>query len=507
MGAGARVDEGEHRPASVAPDSIRRNTAFALLTQFTTSALTAALTLYLVRALGPKGYGTFALAIAVAGLLDVPSDLGISSSAARFIAERRGDRLAVARVVAITLRLKLVLGAGMAIALFALAGPIASAYASSALAWPLRGAAIALFFQSMFLATMGFFTALGRIAFNLRLVFAEGAIETTTSVAFVALGGGAAGAAFGRAIGYCIAAALALAVVIRLLGRRAIVAQPRSRSETRQLVRYAGVMVIVGGAFQIFSQIDQLLIGAFLSAGSVGLFSAPLRLTTFLGYLGAAISAGVAPRLARSAGEVPNVQAFLQGARLVAIVQAAITAAIIPWARPIVDVVLGRGYGESAIVLQALGPYIYLLGFGPLVSIATNYLGEARRRIPVAISTVVVNLVIDLILIPRIGIVAGAIGTSAAYALYAPAHLLIVRRALAFPLRPIALSIARSLAAGAAAAGVLAMFGTSRLTPVDWTAGSVAGLATFVAVLLLTREVSTRELLLVGAFAHRLFER
>ncbi len=180
---------------------------------------------------------------------------------------------------------------------------------------------------------------------------------------------------------------------------------------------------------------------------------------------------------------------------------------VVTWAEPIVDLLLGTRFGESASVLRALGPYIYLLGFGPLVSVGATYLGEARRRIPVTIATLFVNILIDVILIPRIGIVAGAIGTSAAYGLYAPAHLLIVQRALGFRLRPIAASIARSVAAAGAAAGVLAGFGTSELSPLEWVLGAGAGLAAFVAVLLLTREVSVRELLAAGAFVRRLLAR
>lgn len=507
MGADARVDEVQPGSTPFVQDSIRRNASFALLAQMGTAVLTAALTLYLVRALGTEGYGVFALAVAVAGLLLLPSDLGITGSAARFIAERRDDRFAVARIIVISLRLKLLLGGAIAVALWALAAPIAAAYSIPSLMWPLRGAGIALFCQSIFLFMTTAFTALGRNAFNLRLYVAEGGFETTASIVFVAAGGGATGAAFGRAAGYGVGLVLAVLLVVRLLGRRALALRPRKEGETRQLVTYAGTMLVVSGAFQLFAQIDQILIGAFLSAGAVGVFSASLRLTTLLGYLGTAAGAGISPRLVRGAAEGPNIGAFLQGIRLLAIVQAAVTAVVVVWAKPIVGVVLGAGYGESARVMQVLGPYIYLLGFGSLVSLAANFLGEARRRIPVAISAAAVNVIIDVLLIPRIGVVAGAIGTSAAYALYAPGHLLIVRQVLGFSLRPIAFSVGRSLAAGACAGGVLALFGTSKLTLLDWTAGGAAGLVTFVAALLLTREVSARDLRFAVSFGRRLLAR
>ena len=69
-------------------------------------------------------------------------------------------------------------------------------------------------------------------------------------------------------------------------------------------------------------------------------------------------------------------------------------------------------------------PFAFLLGFGTILSMTANYLGRARPRIAVAVITTAINFIVDIILIPVIGIVGGAIGTDVAYTLYAPAHLL-----------------------------------------------------------------------------------
>jgi hypothetical protein len=74
-----------------AAESIVRNTGFAFAIRIMSSAFTAALTLFLVRALDPIGYGLFGLAGAIAGLLLLVADFAISQSAARFAAERRRD--------------------------------------------------------------------------------------------------------------------------------------------------------------------------------------------------------------------------------------------------------------------------------------------------------------------------------------------------------------------------------------------------------------------------------
>lgn len=472
--------------------SIARNSTFALATQLTTATFTAVLTLYLVRALDPAGYGIFALALAFGGLLTLPSDFGVSAAAARFIAERRGDRDAVASIFADALRLKLLLAGGASATLLLAAGPIASLYGDDVLAWPLRGIALALFGQSLLLLFSGSFTAQGRVDRNLVLVSSESVLELTASVVLVALGAGAAGAAFGRATGYGLGAAVGLLLTVRLLGRGAVAIRGRARA--RGLSRYARSLAVVDWAYGIFDQLDVLLIGAFLGPAAVGLFQAPLRFVAFLFYPGYALASGVAPRLARRGDAPPNVAAFSAALRLSILVQGAFTAFVLGWAEPLVDLLLGPKYRESADVLRALAPYVFFAGFGVLVSLGANYLGQARQRVPLALSAVAINLVIDIALIPRIGIVAGAIGTDVGYGFYVLGHLRLCTRSLALPLRPIAVTFFRTaLAAGTAVALLLAL-GRTDVGLLTLAAGGAAAVVAYLAVLFLTGEVSGEEL-------------
>jgi O-antigen/teichoic acid export membrane protein len=470
--------------------------------QLTTSAFTAVLTLYLVRALGPHGYGLFALALAVGGLAMFPSDVGISGSASRFVAEHRDDRVTVARVLADALRLKILAAGATSIALFALAGPIASAYGESGLTWPLRGIAVSLFGESVLLLVAGSFVALGKVAWNLRVTFVESLLEVTASIAFVIAGVGAAGAAFGRAVGYLCGVGFGVALIFWLLGhslggRRARTEGPavlKTDGKTRQILRYAVPLAISDASWTLFTKIDAILIGALLTATAVSFFSAPMRLITFLYYPAYSVAGGVAPTLARRAGEQPDSRPFVQASRYVLLFQAALVAPLLVWAHPITDLLLGPGYSKAATVLQALTPYVFLQGIAPLVAMGATYLGEGRRQMPIAVATVLINFVLDLILLPRIGVVGAAIGTDVAFALYVPAQFLICRRRLRFPIRPLVSSVLRGAAAAAAMAAVLAAVGFRDLTLAEWFVGGIAGSCAFAAVLVLTREISAGEL-------------
>ena len=96
----------------------------------------------------------------------------------------------------------------------------------------------------------------------------------------------------------------------------------------------------------------------------------------------------------------------------------------IVWAGPITDLVLGDEFAESADVMRALAPLTFLFGIAPIVSVAVNYLGEARRRIPIAIAALVANFVVSIVLLYEIGVVGSAIGADVAYLIYVPGALL-----------------------------------------------------------------------------------
>ena len=458
--------------------------------QAITAVFTAGVTIYLVRELGPADFGVFSLAFGIGALLLLPADFGISQSTARFLAERREAPGEAAAVLASGLKLKLAAAAAMSAALFALAGPIANAYDVPDLVWPLRGIALALLGQSMLMLYTAAFVALRRTSLNFGIVASESAVEAGATIALVLLGAGAAGAAFGRASGYLFAAVLGAFVAARLLGARSLLSSGRT-PHSRRIVGYAGALFLIDGAYTVLGQVDVLLIGALLTATSVGLFQAPWRLTTVLHYPGLAVAAGVAPRMAKDAagGRDPDNAALAAGIRLLLVLQAAMAVPILVWAGPITDLVLGPDYAESADVLRALTPYVFLAGLAPLVSNAVDYLGGARRRIPIALATLGVNFAIDIVLIPEIGIVAAAIGSSVGFAIYVPGHLRLCNRLVGLPLASLAGGLMRSLLAAAAMAGVLLAAGTEQLSPAEWVWGLGAGTAAFAAVLFATGEL------------------
>jgi O-antigen/teichoic acid export membrane protein len=439
----------------------------------------------------------------VGGVLALPADAGVTRSAARFVAERRGDFAEVAAVLRHGARLKAVGAGAVAVALIAAAGPIAHAYGAPDLKTPLRIVAVALVVQGFMYYFTTTFEAIGRNSIGFRLTFAESMLEVSAALGLVLAGGGVSGALGGRAIGYSFGAVLGAVLLFRIIGRDRRRGARGSALGARRIARYAGVLFLIDVAFAAFGYIDVLLIGAFLDPADAGFFNAPLQIVVLTEYVALALAGGVGPRLARTEGREPDVAAFRVALRLLLGFQFMLVPPLVIWAPSIINLALGSGYGASVDVLRAMGPYVLLVAIAPLLALSVNYLGEARSRVPLAIGAITINSVIDVILIPKIGIVAGAIGTDVAFLFFVVGHLVIVRRLIDLPLRPLGLTLARVSLAALAMSAVLFAFGTGKLGAVELVVGGVLAVVTYFSVLMATEELTPAHLRTARLYASR----
>jgi O-antigen/teichoic acid export membrane protein len=486
----------EHRLA--AGHGPARNTFYSLAGQVMGAAFSAVLTLFLIRALGPTDFGVLALAVSIGTLVLLVSDFGISTSAARFIAEDPRNRNHAAAVLRTAFGLKVLASAISTLILVLLAPTIADALDTPDLALPIRLVAIATAVQGFGTLFLSLFTALGRISLGLRYTLVESSVEASTSICLVLLGAGAAGAVAGRAIGFATAGILVAAVTVRLIGWPAIRASRGKGFPARRIVGYGVALVVIDGAFVIFDRADVLIIGAILGSTSAGIFDAATKLLALLKYPALAIAAGFTPRLAGSERAPEDVGRFLGALRAANLFYLFLAAPILVWADPIVHLLLGSDYAGSVDVLRASTPTVVLSGLSPILAAAANYLGEARRRVPLALGALGLNVAIDLVLVPRIGIVAGAIGTAAAFVVYTGGHVRICQRALEQSFAPLLPTVARGLAGAVAVGLLLFALGTEELGVLPWIVGVVVSPVLYLGILVGSRELSLPELRSAG---------
>ena len=124
-------------------------------------------------------------------------------------------------------------------------------------------------------------------------------------------------------------------------------------------------------------------------------------------------------------------------------------------APPLIQEFLGPEYGDAASLTRALAPWVVLAGLTPIATNTLDYLGRARQRLPFAVAAVTVNALIDVILLPRVGVVAAAIGTDAGIAVFTLGALWICSRALGYRLNDFAEDIGGVAFPAAAALAIM----------------------------------------------------
>ena len=346
-------------PGSDRAETIGRSTVFTLLAELARTVSTSVLTFYLVRVLGPGRYGIYVLALGIGLIAGLFSDFGTSFSASRFVAERRGERAAILPIVRDALRLKLLLGGAMSVALTLLAPTIANRYGEPQLLVPLRLVAVVLFAQNLF----GLFTALflgdGQGLPAGPALRAGGILGDRHGH----LAGGTRGRNrrrdLGRAVGFSVASVVGLVALVGILGRDAL-RSAAAWGHTNRIASYGGTVFLIAASLVMFDQIDVLMLSAFRGSAAAGIFQAPMRLIFLVLLVGQAVSNSVAPRLARVHDDPHVLDALMRSMRLLLVFAGGSVALLTLWANPIVHVVLGDQYHSSVGVLRILGPFVFL---------------------------------------------------------------------------------------------------------------------------------------------------
>ncbi len=219
---------------------------------------------------------------------------------------------------------------------------------------------------------------------------------------------------------WVISGEAALAAILMTLRSRAggmhVTVRAATWQEARRLAVTSWPLVIAGLSVSIYMRVDQVMLGKLMGDVGVGLFSAAVRVSEALYFLPVAAAASVAPALtalhARSTCEYER--RFRQLNRL--LVWAALTVAgtFAVFSRPIIVTLYGPQYLQSAAVLAIHAWAGVLVSLGVCGSLWLTNAGLFRFSMYQTLAGAVVNVLLNLALIPRYGVIGAALATCAA---------------------------------------------------------------------------------------------
>ncbi|HEX3426111.1 MAG TPA: flippase [Acidimicrobiales bacterium] len=415
-----------------------------------------ALTVYLDRTLGRNAAGVYFEAYAFLQLLSLLCLSGFRAGLTRFVAVNlaEGDRAAMRGVIrlgiGITTPASLILGA----ALWASAGWLSgSAFHEAALAGGLRLVGVSLPALSLsnaaLSATQGFRTMKPYALVGLVL---EPVLRLSLSVILVASGHHVQGALVALAVSSWVEALAALVWLKVLMGRSN--RGPRPTYQLRRLLSFSIVSWMASLASTGLVWADTILLGILKTGSQVGLYTSSTRVVTLATFVATPITASLAPRIAdlyhrRQSEALRRVYTASTSWIVRLSVPAFVVLLVFP--HQTLRLFFGARFvaGASVTVILSLGSIVDS-ATGPC-GLMLNMSGRITQSMVDNVGALALNIVLNLVLIPRYGIVGSAVAWAIALVVVNAARVLQVRRGMG--MLPFDRSSLKGFAAGVVAAG------------------------------------------------------
>ena len=226
-----------------------------------------------------------------------------------------------------------------------------------------------------------------------------------------------------------------------------------------QFLPTAGPLLAIEVSTLVIYGLDRIVLGAFGSATSVGLYEGPVRAHNVFYALNGSVAVTALPTASalRASGDVQRLRELaVRGSRYTLAITVPLAVTAIVLAAPALEVWLGEDYRDGGTALAILVSYWLLLG---QLAVTPNFLvgaGRPRDAARVVVGIAGLNLALTLALTPSLGLEGPALGTALAYAVGFPFLLRIGLEASGARLRDLAREAwLPAYALGAGLAGLL----------------------------------------------------
>jgi O-antigen/teichoic acid export membrane protein len=186
-------------------------------------------------------------------------------------------------------------------------------------------------------------------------------------------------------------------------------------------VRTALPFMVMGILFFVHDRADIVLLGTLRGPHDTGIYAIVARGSAIVAFLAGAVDMILAPRFAamhRDANHVAMQQLLTSATRRVFFLSLPLAAIFLVAANPILTFFYGVPYsaGATALRILTLG-YVTIIFTGSTASIA-NMTGHERLTLFSVVASVVVNIILNLVLIPIYGMNGSAVATALSLLLY-----------------------------------------------------------------------------------------
>jgi O-antigen/teichoic acid export membrane protein len=375
----------------------------ALILTVVTSAIIA-------RWLGPEGKGMLALALLVPGTLVIFLSFGIGVSNVYFIGSRRLDLPTLTKNSVSFALLATILGAG--IIFFLLVSGWLEALLPQVPTWLIL---IALVGFPIGLLSGYFITILQGLQFIITLNIvnlSQGGLTLILIIFFII---GFDLGIVGALVSYLGAGLLGLIVLTMILRREGGIFKASWNPLIMRSTLSFGLKGQIGNILQFFNyRLDLFIVNYFLGPKDVGIYSVSVGLAELLWHFPNAVSFVIFPKAANTKPEL--LKNFTPRVFLITLGFTAVGAiGLLFLGKPIISIIYSSTFLAAYVPMLALLPGVVLLGGAKVLTNEIAGRGNPQYNSINAGLSLAITVILDLLLIPKYGVLGAALASSIAY--------------------------------------------------------------------------------------------
>jgi O-antigen/teichoic acid export membrane protein len=403
-------------------DKIFRNTAYNVIGRFWSIIVGIILIPYIVSHIGVERFGVWSIIGVITGYFGL-LDFGIGTSFVKYIAEfyTRKEFSRISRVVSTGVTFYFILGIViMAIAFIFISALLGFLKVPAGLYNEARFAfviGIMIFTASNALSPFGAIQAgLQRMDVSTMIAVFLSALNVAGTVFFIERGFGLRGLMVNNAMIFCVSSVLTVIFSRKLLPELRFNPFLLDKKILKELFSFGYKLQVSRLANIISFQTDKVLISYFLGIGSVTFYQLGSSITQQVRQMALLSVSAFVPavsELEAKSGQKALKEFYLVGSKYLILISIPLTFFLMADARLIIQAWMGKGYNLAAWVIMVLAPgYCMATISGVASSIA---MGVARTDLDMKFGIVaaVLSLVLNIILVIKIGFIGVAIGSAA----------------------------------------------------------------------------------------------
>ncbi len=394
-----------------------KETFWAIITKGTAFVIFFLTNIYLARKLNVELFGEWSYFYSILTLIFTICFFGINTSSKVFVAKYNGT-FNLRNIFYSSIRLRFVVSILLVLILFLLSGNIAGILQKESFKILLLYSMPYIFLKTLIEFLKELFQGLHRIKYYFYITLLELGLNFILVYVFLNLFLDLKNIIYSFTVSGSLTVIVGFALLIKFYRKCRPVNEKNSYDI--EIFKYALPLILISMGFITVTEIDTVMLGYMTTSKEVGYYAIAKNIINKLPHLALAISIGVMPIFSQLNNDNMNhmKRKFKKVLSINIKIYFPLVLLIIFISPFFIPLIYGNQYDNSILPLQILSIWLFIVSFNVFFNSILDFQYKAGKRAINFLVTIILNILLNLILIPLYGSVGAAIGTTVSYIPY-----------------------------------------------------------------------------------------